>query len=187
MRKKIKKTVLITFVSLLFIAVAILSYFPFAVYNFKSYKTSITINKEDSTLSYNSEELKILQLSDVQTANMIESVIAYPMVKKVVNKVEPDLIVLTGDNISNGSNYALLNLFVTFMDSFKIPWAPVFGNHDIKSAVSPEEICTAYEDSQYCLFKKGNIGKRYGNYYYKIIKMLVLNHLKNLVKKKHLK
>lgn len=155
-------------VGLLLTVILLLICFAFAVTNFKAYGTSLTVDEESKTLSFSGESMKILHLSDVQTSNLIESAIAYPMLKRVVDRTEPDLIVLTGDNISNNSTEIVLDTFIGLMDSFEIPWALVFGNHDIKSAVSPEDICKAYEESKYCLFKKGNIEQRYGNYYYKI-------------------
>lgn len=168
MKIKAKKRIAATALAILLVAVVLLDYYLLAVTNFKAYGSTLTVDEETSTLSFDGESLKILQLSDVQTANLVESAIAYPMLKRVVKRAEPDLIVLTGDNISNGSTRAVLNTFVRLMDSFEIPWALVFGNHDIRSAVSPEDISSAYESSEYCLFKRGNIQNRYGNYYYKI-------------------
>jgi len=153
---------------LLLIFAAMITYLAFAVTNSKSYVTSLNVNKDEQTLSFSGDKVKILQLSDLQTKNLVECAIAYPMLKRVVKRTEPDLIVLTGDNISNGSTTAVLDTFINLMDSFEIPWALVFGNHDIRSAVTPEEMCEAYEGSEYCLFKRGNIEERYGNYCYNI-------------------
>lgn len=168
MKSVVKKRVITVAVAVLLVAVALFSYFTASVTNFRAYGTSLTVNEERQTLSFGGESIKILQLSDVQTSNLIESAIAYPMLKRVVKRTEPDLIVLTGDNISNGSGTAVLNTFIRLMDSFEIPWAPVFGNHDIRSDVPPEDICKAYEESEYCIFKRGNIEQRYGNYFYKV-------------------
>lgn len=168
MKTKVRKRVVAVAVAVLLTVVALLTCFTLAVTNFTAYGTSLVVNEEKQTLSFSGESLKILQLSDVQTSNLVESAIAYPMLKRLVGRTEPDLIVLTGDNISNGSQMVVLDTFIRLMDSFEIPWTLVFGNHDIKSAVSPEDICKAYEESEYCLFKKGNIEQRYGNYFYKI-------------------
>ncbi|MBQ7923834.1 MAG: metallophosphoesterase [Clostridia bacterium] len=168
MKSKARKRIIAVVAAVFLTAVAFFTYFVFAVTNFREYGTSLVVNEDEQTLSYVGDKIKILQLSDVQTSNLVESAIAYPMLKRVVKRTEPDLIVLTGDNISNGSKRGVLNTFIRLMDSFEIPWALVFGNHDIRSALPPEEICKAYEESEYCLFKKGNIAGRYGNYYYKI-------------------
>lgn len=56
--------------------------------------------------------------------------------REAVSRAHPDLIVLTGDSIygqtdDDGSQWTEL---CAVMDSFGIPWAPVFGNHDNESA-----------------------------------------------------
>lgn len=168
MVSKNRKRLVITLTSVFAALCILFGYYALAVTNFKSYGTSALVNEEEKTISFETDSMKILQLSDVQTSNLVESAIAYPTVERVIKKTEPDLIVLTGDNISNNSSKSVLNTFISFMDSFEIPWALVFGNHDIRSAVSPEEQCKAYESSKFCLFKEGNIEERYGNYYYKI-------------------
>ena len=49
------------------------------------------------------------------------------------------------------------------VDSFKIPWAPVFGNHDNESAKGVEWQCEQFIKSPYCLFKRGSVSGN-GNY-----------------------
>lgn len=137
-----------------------------AVAGFRAYGSRLEVDRGGGLLSTDGDSVKILHLSDVQTSNIIECAMAYPTVKQMVKKTEPDLIVLTGDNISNDSGYDVLAAFVGLMDSFEIPWAPVLGNHDPNSAVPMEELCRALENSEYCLFKTGNLSDRYGNYRY---------------------
>lgn len=168
MTGKARKRIITALVAVLLMLAVLLTSFILAVTNSRAYGSRLSVDKESGALSFERESIKILQLSDVQTSNLIESAIAYPMLKRVVRRTEPDLIVLTGDNISNGSGKQVLNTFIKLMDSFRIPWALVFGNHDIRSAVPPEDICKAYEASEYCLFKRGNIEERYGNYFYKL-------------------
>ncbi len=163
-----RKRLCTVLVSIIIIFAILAVYYVVAVCNFRSYPTTLIVDEDENTLTFTTDNLRILHLSDVQTANLVESAIAYPMVERVIKETKPDLIVLTGDNISNGSTNAVLNTFISFMDSFEIPWALVFGNHDIRSAVSPIVQCEAYENSEYCLFKKGNIQQRYGNYYYNV-------------------
>lgn len=140
----------------------------FAIKNFKSYESSVTVNKESRLISSDEDSISILQLTDIQTRNLIECGIAYPTVKYLVDKSQPDMIVLTGDNIADGSTMAVLSAMIELFDSFKIPWALVFGNHDLESALTMEEICATLEESEYCIFKTGKLDNRYGNYYYNI-------------------
>lgn len=89
----------------------------------------------------------------------------YSYLREIITNVNPDLILLTGDIIygefdDNGS--AFLEL-VAFMESFAIPWAPVFGNHDNESAMGVEWQCDQFEAAEHCLFVQGEITGN-GNY-----------------------
>lgn len=60
----------------------------------------------------------------------------------------------------NGTSFSW---FCKFMDSFKIPWAPVFGNHDNESKKGVKWQCEQLENSKYCIFKRGSVTGN-GNY-----------------------
>lgn len=163
------KSILFTTIKSIFIiSIIFILILFFAITNFISYTSSLTVDEAKRTLSSNEESITILQLSDVQTANLIECAMAYPSVKRMVDKCRPDMIVLTGDNISNNSDVTVLSAFINLMDSFELPWALVFGNHDRNSAVPMKDICSSLEASRYSLFKTGYLDDRYGNYYYNI-------------------
>ena len=42
------------------------------------------------------------------------------------------------------------------MDSLQIPWAPLFGNHENETKMGVTWQCQQFEESPYCLFKRGN-------------------------------
>lgn len=153
---------------LLIIALLFTGVMFFAIKNYNSYGSPLEIDEDTRVISADSDEVRILRFSDVQTANLIECAIAYPTVKRLVKTYKPDLIVLTGDNVSNGSGDLVLEAFIELFDSFEIPWALVFGNHDRNTKNTMEEICEALEKSEYCIFKTGYMDDRYGNYYYNI-------------------
>ena len=71
----------------------------FAINNFNSYESTLAVDKENNILSSDEESIKILQLTDLQTKNLFECAMAYPTVKRLVKENQPDLIVLTGDNV----------------------------------------------------------------------------------------
>ena len=84
---------------------------------------------------------------------------------KAIKDNKPDLILVTGDIVygefdDNGSN---LIEFCEFMDSYKIPWAPIFGNHDNESKLGVTWQCEQFLKSKYCLFKRNNVTGN-GNY-----------------------
>ncbi len=80
-------------------------------------------------------------------------------VKSLIAQTKPDFIFITGDMVYgefDDSGRSLMK-FCEFMDSFGIPWAPVFGNHDNESAKGVEWQCEILSKSGFCLFKRGNV------------------------------
>ena len=95
-------------------------------------------------------------LFDAQCGDHIRSLIA---------QTRPDLIILTGDLVygSFDDRGSTFQWFCNLMDSFAIPWAPVFGNHDNESQMGVAWQCACLEASRYCLFSRGAVSGN-GNY-----------------------
>lgn len=131
----------------------------------------------DFFIKQNGEELRILQLTDMQVIDSMQK--RYPerlnevgtemwkpenmgkmlfdCMDKVVAQAKPDLIIITGDIIygefdDKGSS---MLAFVEKMESYKIPWAPVWGNHDNECVLGVDWQCEQFEKAEHCLFKKG--------------------------------
>ena len=82
-----------------------------------------------------------------------------------IAQASPDLIFITGDVIygefdDTGTSFGR---FCDFMDSFGIPWAPVYGNHDNESRLGVDWQNSRLEASSLCLFQKGTVTGN-GNY-----------------------
>lgn len=125
-------------------------------------------------------DIRVLQLTDIQTLDFsqkryetrVESnevADTYNGYEKYVGQViegyKPDFIIMTGDNTygefdDNGEQHLKL---IQFMDSFQIPWAPVFGNHDIESNMGADWQSEQFENATYCLFKQRELTGN-GNY-----------------------
>lgn len=86
-------------------------------------------------------------------------------IKSLITQTKPDLIIITGDIVygSFDDSGSTLKYICNLMDSFEIPWAPVFGNHDNESEMGVGWQCEQFEKSPYCLFKRGNVSGN-GNY-----------------------
>ena len=89
----------------------------------------------------------------------------YDYIREIIAKTNPDLIILTGDIVygefdDNGENFLS---FISFMESFNIPWAPVFGNHDNESNKGVDWQCAQLETAKNCLFKQRTLTGN-GNY-----------------------
>ena len=129
---------------------------------------SVVVDKKTCNIYVSKSEVKILQLTDIQTYNIQQCEAVYPMVRAMVESTDPDILVLTGDNIADASTREVLDAMISLLDSFEIPWALVFGNHDRESLVPMEEICETIENSNYGILKTGDLLDRYGNYYYNL-------------------
>lgn len=127
----------------------------------------------------------VLQLTDTQiidagqqrTAQRLSSVAqtywatdqveerCYDYLAEIIGATKPDLILLTGDVVYGefDDTGSALESFVEFMESFEIPWAPVFGNHDNESAKGVDWQCQQFENAEYCLFKQRELTGN-GNY-----------------------
>ena len=89
----------------------------------------------------------------------------YDYLREIIDATKPDLILITGDLVygefdDNGENFLEL---VEFFESYKIPWAPVFGNHDNESHKGVDWQCEQLEKAEYCLFMQRNLTGN-GNY-----------------------
>lgn len=77
-------------------------------------------------------------------------------IRETVTETSPDLILIAGDIVYGEFDHdgsAFLS-FVEFMDSFSIPWAPVFGNHETESRMGVDWQCEQLIHAEYCLFKQ---------------------------------
>ncbi len=111
------------------------------------------------------EDFKVLVITDVQlkSGDMFTSK-RFDVEKTIATLVEhsdPDLIIAVGDNAIGMFSY---EWFITYMDSFDIPWAVVMGNHDGQDL--PGESWAAYKtaNADNSLFKFGPKDMGHGNY-----------------------
>lgn len=188
-----KKLVLIFILAIWLLAfLSSLIYVKVSTNNSPKLISRLVVKEEENTLISKDDDIKILQLADTQIFNYLDTALAINTIKKVVVESNPDLIVLTGDNVASLSTKGPLKLLIKFMDSFQIPWAVVYGNHEYLSFTSIETQSELYQSSEYCIFKKGNIEESDGNYYYNIVKdnkiiysLIFMNSEKKGFRKEH--
>ena len=89
----------------------------------------------------------------------------YRYIRQVVERYDPDLILMTGDIVYGqfDNNGSMLTELIEFMEGFDIPWAPVFGNHDNESKMGADWQCEQFENAENCLFLKRELTGN-GNY-----------------------
>ena len=109
----------------------------------------------DSTQKRFSERLNAEETEKWQPQNMKEML--FNSMDKLVAETNPDLIIITGD-ITYGefddTGKSLL-AFIEKMESYNVPWAPVWGNHDNESVLGVDWQCQQFINAKNCLFKKG--------------------------------
>lgn len=144
------------------------------------------MKKADFTVNIDREgEIRILQLTDMQVIDAKQmrfperlggsSLVnwvpekhynnLYQYMDELVERTNPDLIIITGDIIYgefDDSGRSMVE-FVEHMESYKVPWAPVYGNHDNESRLGVEWQNQQFINAEHCLFAKGNVFGN-GNY-----------------------
>lgn len=112
------------------------------------------------------KDFVILNLSDIQLsdedAHGYFGELAEALIDKLITDTQPDLITLSGDNVYGWLGWIWL---IDLLDSYEIPWAPVFGNHDGESATYAAW-CAFQVDkfSEYAIFDFGPKDMGFGNY-----------------------
>ena len=175
------KYIVTSLISLTAVSAIVLNvYFTF----FHRYKGKVVIDEwnesrvfNDNDVTYidkdSNKDFVILNLADIQlcdTENYFNASIVHDEMTYLVNETKPDLITLTGDQTWSNENLVSLKRIIKWLDEYKIPWAPVFGNHDygndFNSAVSSMEYCSdLYEAGKYSLYKRGPTNfETLGNY-----------------------
>lgn len=116
------------------------------------------------------KDFVILNLSDPQLSNnewgeeqKARFILEYT-IKELMERVKPDLVTVSGDIAWAGENHGY-DMFAAMMESYNVPWAPVWGNHDNQKG--PEvvnAVAERYMACPNCLYEKGDPLLGNGNY-----------------------
>lgn len=132
----------------------------------------------ENSLQFNEDgKFTILNISDIQDGYPLNS-LTKDYIEKTVDKVNPDLIVLTGDNISGYDVHEkedaekAIREFMDIFEAREIPVAAVFGNHDDEETkLTKEEQQAVYESYDCYVGERGFcIKDRVGTYNLPIMK-----------------
>lgn len=146
-----------------------------------AYKITKGEDEVDYIADFYKEKIKILQLTDIQLQNTYGArnevrkwqiqtaffqdkvdnaeIRAWQYVDEAINASRPDIIVLTGDSIY-GELDDIGRMWLELcekLDSYKIPWLIVFGNHDNESGKGVMWQIEQLEKSEYCIFSRGTV------------------------------
>lgn len=126
-----------------------------------------TSEEADTHLQFDENgEFKILQIADIQDGWPLKT-ITKNHIRKLVETQNPDLIVLSGDNINGSAGESAIIApmaiaeFMNIFEEYGIPVAAVFGNHDAEGNVTRAAQVEMYEKYD-CYI--GCAGEDFGNY-----------------------
>lgn len=119
----------------------------------------VSAEKDFGKLQFNDDgNFRIMQVADLQD-NMTLNGAVKAFLKETLVQEQPDLVVLTGDNISGGSCRTdmlkswdkrncekAIGEFMDIFEEYGVPVAMVFGNHDDENMLSKEELFDIYEE-----------------------------------------
>ena len=119
-------------------------------------ESNLFLKKE---LKFNSSgKFKILTLSDIQeTLNYDKRTLEG--INRIIKTEKPDLVILGGDNCdgtvlkTEDELRKYLDIFSEPMESRKILWAHIFGNHDHNIELDEKKKTKIYEEYKYCISK----------------------------------
>ena len=114
----------------------------------------------------NGKALKIMLFTDQHYTRVFGDRKADRLFNYLVGAHNPDLIILLGDQCFTPFNRAAYKRLIKTIDAKKIPWAPIFGNHDGDGKATKNRLAQMLSESSYCLFRYGpeNFGGA-GNYF----------------------
>lgn len=116
--------------------------------------SSLSLNAGKPRLTFADDgSFKIVQFTDthIRTTLPEDAAAVYALMDEVIDVEKPDLVVLTGDNVTVNPCRPEISRLVRFLDSKKVPWCVVFGNHDDQQELSRAQMSEMYASGRYSL------------------------------------
>lgn len=122
--------------------------------------------KPESSLRFDQKgELRIVQFTDTHIElKKKKNLEAYVTIEKVIASEKPDLVVLTGDVVTEDDPQEAYRQLVTIFERTQTPWAVVFGNHDSERNLSRKDLAAFVESLPYCVNKNIENTVGYSNF-----------------------
>jgi predicted MPP superfamily phosphohydrolase len=173
---KKKRKILITAISLISILSCLLGFYGYIVFPLKGDTDKLSIYGFDKDMPFSDDygfnvdfaddSYKILFLTDLHYLGIgLYDSTTNKKIKALIESQTPDMIVLLGDQTSSPLNDSVYKNCLTFFDSFKLPWAFVFGNHDDDFHSDKAYLANILKKSEYLLYKDGPDIGGLGNYF----------------------
>ena len=110
-------------------------------------------------------EFKIVQFTDTHIElKDNENLEVYETIPKVLLAENPDLVVLTGDIVTEDNPQEAFRRLASIFETAKTPWAMVFGNHESEHNLSRKELAAFLEKLPLCINKNDNNSEGFSNF-----------------------
>ncbi len=126
--------------------------------------TVLTKKTDKDFVVLNLSDIHFTDYKDIPETAPVRSIPTPLTVARLIKAVKPDFITVTGDIVCGKSTVYSVNHFVSLMERFGIPWAPVFGNHDDEGNCDLNYLADVMLAAPHCLLKKGDVRMGVGNY-----------------------
>lgn len=103
-------------------------------------------------LQFKNGVLKIVQFTDTHIElKEKKNLEVYTTVEKVMEVEKPDLVVLTGDIVTEDNPQDAYRKLAAIFEKYKTPWAMVFGNHDSEHNFPRNDLAVFLQKLPYCI------------------------------------
>ena len=110
-------------------------------------------------------EFKIVQFTDTHIElSGRKNLEVYQTIPKVLSAEKPDLVVLTGDIVTEDDPQEAYKRLAAIFEKYKTPWAMVFGNHESEHNLSRKELAVFLEKLPFCINKNDNKSEGFSNF-----------------------
>lgn len=114
-------------------------------------------------------ELKIVQFTDTHIEpKKGKNLDVYSTITKVISIENPDLVVLTGDVVTEGDPQEAYHELAQIFQNAQVPWAVIFGNHDSEDNFPRKNLAAFVETLPFCVNKNDNNSEGYSNFIYPV-------------------
>ena len=114
------------------------------------------IDDYPSRTKQNGQPFKIIQFADTQLEDDAAKIaVVFDIISQAINDSQPDMLVLTGDNVSGENNDTLGHRLISFLDTFNVPYALVMGNHDGEGRFDNAQMGMIFGSGKHSLFQMG--------------------------------
>ena len=106
-------------------------------------------------------EFKLMQLTDLHLNGHYPEACqeVFDRIDYMVREEAPDFIVVTGDMVYSKPAAPVIESLVKKLDSYGIPWAVAFGNHDAEQGLTRAELSELYSKGRYSLNRLDEAGE----------------------------